>query len=239
MPDRVESLMNQRLKEGKMATQDERIKKWVVAQLYWDPLVDASRVKVEVSQGRVKLTGNVPSLTALKAAELDVRNVPTVTSVENKLGVTDPAQVPRGWTDEEIKDEVARILWANPNIDGTKMTVSVSEGVVTLEGSVDIYWKKLLAENLANVRGVRGISNKLSVVPSNKIDDRIVAQHAIRAVARSLHGHIESVTVKVEGGKATLSGVVPTREARLAACKAAQRTEGIGDVDSKELVVSG
>jgi osmotically-inducible protein OsmY len=221
-----------------MTTKDQRIKKWVVAQLYWDPLVDASRVKVEVSQGRVKLTGTVPSLTALKAAELDVRNVPSITTVENKLSVTDPAQVPRGWADEEIKDEVARILWANPNIDVTKMTVSVNEGAVILEGSVDVYWKKLLAENLAHVRGVRRIRNKLSVVPSKQIDDRITAQHAIRAVARSLHGCIESVTVKVEGGKATLSGAVPSREAYVAVCKAAQYTEGVGEVDSKDLVVS-
>jgi len=221
-----------------MTKKDERIRKWVLAQLYWDTLVDSSRIKVDVSQGKVKLTGYVPSFSAFVSAELDVQNIPTVNSVENKLRITDPPQVPGGRADEEIKEEIKRVLWANPNVDETKITVSVSEGAAILEGSVDVHWKKLLAENLAHVRGVHRITNKLSVVPSKHIDDRVTAQQVIRAVDRSLHGRIESVTVKVDNGKATLSGAVPSREAHAAVCKAVQYTEGVGEVDSEDLVVS-
>lgn len=47
---------------------DEKIKKNVTDQLYWDHRVDASDVQIEVDEGVVTLSGNVPSFTAKDAA---------------------------------------------------------------------------------------------------------------------------------------------------------------------------
>jgi len=51
---------------------DEKIKKQVVDQLYWDARVDASDVKVEVSDRNVILTGTVPSYGVRQAVETSV-----------------------------------------------------------------------------------------------------------------------------------------------------------------------
>lgn len=44
-----------------MIRADEEIKRDLVDELYWDYRVDASNVKAEVSDGKVRLTGTVPS----------------------------------------------------------------------------------------------------------------------------------------------------------------------------------
>jgi hypothetical protein len=52
----------------------------------------------------------------------------------------------------------------------TDIRVSVENGIVTLEGSVDEYWKKGEAERI--VRGARGVChivNKLAVVPARTV----------------------------------------------------------------------
>ncbi|MHB1146438.1 MAG: BON domain-containing protein [Lutibacter sp.] len=49
-------------------------------------------------------------------------------------------------TDAEIKNDVLDELAWQPNIDETKIGVIVEDGVVTLNGVVDNYTKKVAAE---------------------------------------------------------------------------------------------
>jgi hypothetical protein len=71
-----------------------------------------------------------------------------------------------GWqrTDERIREDVCGYLSAHPGIDTSNMQVSVSDGEVTLEGSVDDRFEKRMAEDLADaVPGVRDVHNRLRV----------------------------------------------------------------------------
>jgi osmotically-inducible protein OsmY len=50
---------------------DQRIKKDVVAQLYWDSRVEAARIQVGVANGRVVLSsGATPTYSARRAAAM-------------------------------------------------------------------------------------------------------------------------------------------------------------------------
>ena len=70
-----------------MIRTDEEIKKDIVDHLYWDYGVDASDVKVEVSDSNVTLTGTVQSYAARGAAVSDAWSVRGVTDVDNLLSV--------------------------------------------------------------------------------------------------------------------------------------------------------
>ncbi|MFO7783893.1 MAG: BON domain-containing protein [Thermodesulfobacteriota bacterium] len=68
-----------------MARTDERIKKDVVDELYWDDRVNASEVYVEVSNGTVTLRGEVPTYFSKTAAHDDALEILGVVSVRNQF----------------------------------------------------------------------------------------------------------------------------------------------------------
>jgi osmotically-inducible protein OsmY len=73
---------------------------------------------------------------------------------------------PRGYTrsDERIREDVSDRLTDNPILDASEIEVMVSDGEVTLSGSVDSRYSKRLAEDLADeVSGVKHTQNNLRV----------------------------------------------------------------------------
>ncbi len=213
-----------------MVLTDEEIKKRIVDELYWDTRVDASKVGVRVDGGKVTLTGTVPNYNAKLRAETDAYAVTDVIWVENRITVTYPPRltVP---TDEDIRQSVIRNLSDDPDLEKTDIRVSVKNGIVTLEGSVDAYWKKWEAEyTTCAVRGVCDIVNKVTVVPTMQIADRVIADDVEAAIERRRNVNIEDLDIRVENGVVTLSGTVADWDARRAAINAAEFTKGVVDV---------
>lgn len=68
-------------------------------------------------------------------------------------------------TDDDIQRYVEDALdWAEPSVDGSRIGVTVDEGVVTLRGTVDTRLERLTAERVALlVRGVETVINQLAV----------------------------------------------------------------------------
>jgi hypothetical protein len=74
---------------------------------------------------------------------------------------------PRGYlrSDERIKEDVNDRLSDNPFIDATEIEVTVSNGEVTLTGSVDDRSDKRMAEDIAEaISGVKNVENKIRVI---------------------------------------------------------------------------
>jgi len=66
--------------------------------------------------------------------------------------------------DEFIYEDVCEALTRHPDIDASEMEVSVKEGVVTLQGTVNDRHTKRLAEDIVDsVPGVKDIENQLRV----------------------------------------------------------------------------
>jgi len=126
---------------------------------------------------------------------------------------------------EDIKKDVVDQLYWDDRIDasnvkaevtngavtltGSDIEVSVRSGWVTLNASVDAYWKKLRAEEIATtLTGVLGVTNELAVVPSDAYEDKLIADNIVSALDRNVHVDAESVDVRVNDGVVTLSGSV-------------------------------
>jgi len=213
-----------------MTTKIEQIKQNVVNHLCRDSRVDASDIKVEVSDDKVTLTGTVPTYSARRAAFEDALFIIGVNSVENDISIRYPpgVQVP---TDMEIKAAVENILTWNPNIVASNIKVLVVHGAVTLEGPVESYWKKITVEELASdVTGVVSVTNMLAVVPSKDALDEAIAKDIIASLNRMVHVNAERVNVKVKDGKVILSGTVPDWSGYYAAYDAARYALDVVDV---------
>ncbi len=220
-----------------MAFTNEQIKKNIVDQFYWDNSVDASDVKIDIADGEVTLTGTVRSNAERQAAEADARVIPGVLFVRNELKVKYPEsfEIP---TDDEIQSNIVQILFWNPNIDSSNIEVDANRGLVTIEGSVDAFWKKIKAEELAyEIIGVIDVVNKLSVVPTQNVVDKAIADDLVANLDRNINIDPESVDVKVEDGKVALSGSVPNWNAWKTAQDAAIYTLGVKAV-TNNLIIS-
>lgn len=212
---------------------DKEIRNDIKSQLEWDLRVDADKINVKVNSGKVTLKGTVDSYRAFQAAEEDAWDVTGVITVDNDLIIKYPSTV-KFPSDREIKTNIENMLLWNNNLDSTDIKVRVDNGIVTLRGSVDSYWGKLKAEDIAeDANGILMVSNLLAVVPTNDYADEILAREIINAIDRNYHVSAESINVKVKNGVVAMSGTVPNWTAREAAYDAARYNPGVIDVKER------
>ena len=114
-------------------------------------------------------------------------------------------------TDTEIQKDVMDELKWEPLLNASEIGVAVKNGVVTLTGSVDSYFKKEEAENAAKrVAGVKVVAEeiKVEVAGFGDINDTDIAE----MIANSLKWHSavqeDKIKVTVENGWVTLNGEV-------------------------------
>ncbi|MDX1688570.1 MAG: BON domain-containing protein [Candidatus Promineifilaceae bacterium] len=215
---------------------DEAIKKDLIDQLYWDNRIDASDITVTVDDGNVTLTGEVQTHRAREAAARNAWLVEGVVFVDNqlKLAYAEPETLP---TDAEVQEEILDSFRWNPDLRSYKIDVDVENGWVTLEGTLDAFWKKVDAESEAfATRGVVGVTNKLAIVPTESISDEMIAEDVVDAIERNLRVSADDVDVTVMNGRVTLEGTVPTAAAKVAAYNSALYTAGVKDVQDNIIV---
>ncbi|OGH99018.1 MAG: hypothetical protein A2X42_06210 [Candidatus Margulisbacteria bacterium GWF2_38_17] len=208
----------------------EEIMKNVQDQLYWDSRVDASDISVEVKGDKVTLFGSVSDYFGKKVAQKDAYNVPGVTSVRNELIVhfRPGLELP---SDKEISSRVRDILLWNPSIEAAHINIEVQKGSVTISGTVDAYWKRHLAEDLTcKIKGVAKIINELAVVPANNLSDQAIAENIIAAFNRDRNITVDTVDIKVEKGKVTVRGSVPTWAGFHSILDVIRHTPGVIDI---------
>lgn len=215
---------------------DEQIKEDITNQLYWDPRVDSSNVKVEVDSGEVRLDGNVTSYQSKRAAFYDSYQVAGVRSVVNALQVKPLGEARE---DAELAEGIRKSLMWDSNVDSTDVQVDVNAGIATLKGSVDAYWRKDQAERIAeNVSGILAVNNELSIVPTENPSDEALAKSITDALKRNRYVNCEDVNVKVTDGNVVLSGTVNSWMVKNEALDAAMYTIGVKNVDATSLVIT-
>lgn len=217
-----------------MKRKDEDIKKDVIDQLYWDDRVDASDISVFVENGRVRLSGTVPEYSARQAAYEDAWSIRAVRAVENGITVRTIIPAP---DDLKLRNQVLDTLQDLVRIEPAGLDVNVDSGWVSLEGSVNSFWAKVRAEEVVSlVPGVKGITNQLAVVPSRELKDEVIAEKIMKALSRHAEINEESVHVKVEKGRVTLSGSVHSWVAHKAVHETAVRTEGVLEIEDSVVI---
>jgi osmotically-inducible protein OsmY len=114
-------------------------------------------------------------------------------------------------SDHQLQQHVLEELEFEPRVNAAHIGVVAKAGVVTLTGFVTSYAAKFAAEAAArHVKGVKAIAEEIEVrLPSDKkqADDEI-AERALRILHWDGDVPDDCITVKVEQGMVTLSGMV-------------------------------
>jgi osmotically-inducible protein OsmY len=100
-------------------------------------------------------------------------------------------------TDHQLREAaMTQLDWEAPGVD---VSVSVSEGVVTLTGFVNTHSEKLEAEKAVKlVRGVRGIANDLVVRHFSQPTDTDIVKTALHMLESDVRVPADKVIVIVE-----------------------------------------
>ncbi|MEP6928781.1 MAG: BON domain-containing protein [Flavobacterium sp.] len=112
-------------------------------------------------------------------------------------------------TNEELQRDVQNAIKWEPLLHAAEIGVTVKDGVVTLTGIVDGYYKKKEAETAAkNVSGVKAVVEEIEIKYSNTFTktDNDIANEVLKALKDNWAVAEDHVKVKVEDGWVTLEG---------------------------------
>jgi osmotically-inducible protein OsmY len=209
---------------------DKELKQHVQNALDWEPSLDATDIGVAVDEGVVTLRGNVASYVQNLAAERVALRVYGVKGVANDLVVRLIGAFQR--TDTEIAQAaVAAVKW-NTSVPDDRVTVTVADGWVTLNGTLDWqYQKDAAARAVRDLTGVKGVANNIAVQPHVKSLD--VREKIEAAFKRSAEIDARRINVTAADGKVILSGNVHSWAERQEAERAAWAAPGVTHVDDR------
>jgi osmotically-inducible protein OsmY len=210
---------------------DTQIHHDVLEELKWDSRVDETEVGVEVDKGVVTLTGTVTSWAKRMAAEEAARRVIGVLDIANDIKIKVPGGLTR--TDTEIAQAVRHALQWDVFVPDEKITSTVADGWVTLDGTVERWNERVDAERaLRNLTGVKGVVNRISVTPTKPMTADV--RKAIeQALERRAEREAKRIHVDVQDGIATLTGSVHSWAERKSVVAAARFTPGVRDVQDQ------
>ena len=208
---------------------DTQIHHDVLEELKWDSRVDETEVGVQVDGGVVTLTGTVTSWAKRMAAQEAARRVIGVLDVANDINVKVPGGLAR--TDTEIAQAVRRTLEWDVFVPEQKITSTVTDGWVTLEGTVERRSQRENAERaVRNLTGVKIVVNKIAVTSAKPVTEDV--RKAIeQALERRAEREARQIGVDVRDGTVTLTGPVHSWAERKSVLAAARFTPGVRAVE--------
>jgi osmotically-inducible protein OsmY len=186
----------------------------IVAAIERDPYLTGLPITVRVSDTVATLEGTVGNAYEKERAEDDARTVSSVTSVKNRLeikwreeeGVREDLPV---MSDGQILGALRASLNQDPRITNPDdITIEVADREVTLAGSVPDYYQDTVArQNARDTVGVTQVFDSLDVDPTDRNDDEILSELAIRLDTDYALAD-RGIKAYVEDGIATLEGQV-------------------------------
>lgn len=213
---------------------DKDLKQHVQSACDWEPSLDASDIGVSVDEGVVTLRGNVGSYAEKITAERVALRVYGVKALANDLSVHLASVYER--TDTEIAQAAVGALKWHTMIPNERITVTVTNGWIALNGTLDWqYQKDAAARAVRDLTGVKGVTNNITVTPRVKTMD--VRDKIEAAFKRSAEIDARRVNVTAQDGKVILSGNVHSWAERQEAERAAWAAPGVTQVEDRLAVV--
>jgi len=206
---------------------DKKIQEDVIAELAWEPVLNATEIGVAVKGGVVTLSGNVSSYTKKRQAELAAKRVRDVKAVAVDINID---LFPEdNSNDTELGAAIVDAFTWNTLIPVEKIKVRVENNWVTLEGEVEWQYQREAAYNAVNfLRGVKGISNLITVKPA--INKAIVKDNIKRALERNADVESDKVEISTTGRTVVLKGKVGSWHERSLVERAAWASPGVVNV---------
>ena len=204
---------------------DQELQSDVMAELGWEPSVNAAQIGVEVNGGVVILTGYVNNYADKWNAEAAAQRVVGVRALTIELDVKLNGLTERN--DVDIAHAAQHILqWTNflPNNDS--ITLMVEKGWITLNGEVEWEHQRVSAATaLRYLNGVKGLTNKVTLKP--KVSLSALKADIDAAIKRQSLRDASKITVEVQESTVTLGGTVHSFEEREIVRQSAWRTPGV------------
>ena len=208
---------------------DIQLRRKVEDELAAEPSIDAAAIGVAVKDGIVTLSGHVASYSEKLAAERCTAKLPGVGAIVSELDITLPGA--SRVTDEDIAHAAMSALAWNSLVPRDRIKVEVGSGWITLDGDVDWHYQKLAAhEAVCNLRGVRGITDKIIVKPASVRN--AVKAHIEAALRRRYGKTLNHIKVEARGDHVILRGTVPSLAERSEIERTAWTTPGVCNVDN-------
>lgn len=215
---------------------DSEIEAGIMRLLQLDLYVDAGAMDIEVTDGKVALSGAVGS-----AAE---RSRATQLSWVSGVQEVDASGLKVQWwlrdemrragspnfaiSDQEIERAVQDALRRDPRVDASGISVRSSTGVVTLTGTVGhLEAKRAARQDAANTVGVWKVEDRLTVRSAGEPPEELVQQRVEEAFARDAVLEPHRLTVRMRDKEVHLYGDAPTYHVKARAQEVAERVSGV------------
>lgn len=206
------------------------LQKDVLAELNWEPSINAASIGVAVKGGIVTLAGHVGSYAEKWHAEAAAQRVEGVMALVIEIEVTLPGPSKR--TDTDIARSVENVLQWTSYLSKDSIKVMVENGWVTLSGEVEWQYQRVTAvTSIRYLMGVTGVSNNIAI--KSKLTSKMVKTDIEAALKRRATSHPDRISVDVHGGDVTLSGTVNSWAEREVAKNSAWGTPGVHNVVDK------
>jgi osmotically-inducible protein OsmY len=204
---------------------DEELRRDVLAELEYDPSLDARKIGVAVEDGIVTLTGEVSSFAEKWNAERAAERVEGVRGIVNKIEV----KIVGDYSDTDIAREAADALRWNLMVPPGKVIPKVENGYITLTGEVNFDFQRRAAEKAVRyIPGVKGVINLVTIKP--KVEPKEIKEKIEEALKRMATVDAGNIQVEVQGSEIVLRGTVRSWAERHEAEKAAWSAPGVTSV---------
>ena len=212
---------------------DTQIQQDVMAELSWEPSVNAAHIGVEVSDGIVTLAGHVTNYSEKLNAERAALRVHGVKALAVEMDVTLPGTNKR--SDSDIAQSANNVLRWTSYLPMDRIKVEVEHGLIALSGEVEWdYQRNGAADAVRHLQGVTGVNNQITLKPEATAS--VVKADIEAALKRRAHRHSEAITVEVQGSDVTLTGIVNSWEERNLARNSAWGAPGVRNVNDNMTV---
>lgn len=209
---------------------DYQIQQDVMDQLKWEPILNAAQIGVAVKNGVVTLSGSVDTYYKKIKAENAAKKVVGVRALAEDLRVGVSPLFKK--SDAEIAEAALTALRQHTSIPDENLKLKVEDGIITIEGQVDWYYQRKLAEDsLQGLAGVRDIVNNISVKPLTTGEN--IKKRIADAFQRNAALDASRLSIDLVGSKAILKGNVRSFTEKEDALNAAWSAPGIFEVDNR------
>lgn len=206
---------------------DLQLQQDVLAELKWDPKINAAHIGVQAKDGVITLSGHIDSYAEKWNAEDAAKRVSGVKVLAIDLEVILPNSSIK--SDSEIAVAISNSMKANTYYLDEVIKAKVEDGFVTLTGEVEWQYQKLAAINsIRYLAGIKGIYNNIVIKP--KISVTAIKSEIDTAISRRAQSDIQNIKVLVDGSDVTLSGKVYDWSEKTLVVDAAWAVPGVRNV---------
>jgi osmotically-inducible protein OsmY len=209
---------------------DLQVRQDILAELEFEPRVDAAHIGVAVQDGVATLTGHVASFVEKLAAEKAALRVRGVRAIAQEIEVRYPSD--KKTADDEIAARALKVLRWSAVAPADCVVVKVQDGFVTLNGQVDWNYQRAAAEvEVRRLSGVLGVVNNITLKPQLQITD--IKRKIEDSLKRSAEVEAKKISISVKEGVVGLDGNVHDWQERAAVERAVWSVAGVRQVEDR------